>query len=108
MLTPETISKLKSKLLEEKSRLEKDLPGLKKVDFGNDTDHGEEEAEEDEQIEINAGITGDLAARLDDIETALRKIEHNKYGRCEKCGKEIELELLEVNPESQTCRADKR
>ncbi len=107
MLTPEIISKLKTKLLGEKEVIETELKGLGKADFGDDIDHGEEEAEEDEQIEINAGMAENLSARLVDIETALHKITDGEYGKCEKCGGEIELELLEVNPESRLCRACK-
>ena len=37
------------------------------------------------------------------IEKTLEKIQKNSYGLCEKCGKEISKERLEVCPEAKWC-----
>ena len=104
MITPEKIAELKSKLLKEKVRLESEIEKLKVVDFGDDTDHGDEEAEEDEQIDNNQSIIIEFKDRINNIDSALRKIADGGYGKCENCGKDISLELLEINPESQLCK----
>ncbi len=108
MLTPETISKLKARLLAEKIRLEGEINDLKKIDHVAGANRSEEEVEEDEQIESNSSVATDFAERLNDIGSALRKISGGKYGVCENCGREIELELLEVDPESRLCKSCKR
>ena len=47
----------------------------------------------------------DLArSELQDIETALGKIDKNEYGICDKCGSEIELERLRAIPFTATCK----
>jgi RNA polymerase-binding transcription factor DksA len=104
MLTAETISRLKIKLLTEKARLESAIEDLKKIDHVAGANRREEEVEEDEEIEINSGVAADLAARLNNIDSALRKISNGNYGICENCGREIELELLEIDPESRLCK----
>lgn len=108
MLTPETISRLKAKLLAEKTRLEGEINDLKNIDHVAGANRSEEEAEEDEQIESNSSVATDFTERLNDIGSALRKIANGKYGVCENCGREIELELLEVDPESRLCKSCKR
>ncbi len=40
---------------------------------------------------------------LKNIEDALRRIENEVYGVCDKCGKEIELERLEIMPFTEFC-----
>ena len=45
-----------------------------------------------------------LEAEINDLDTALRKIDEGTYGRCEVCGKEIEPERLEAMPGTRTCR----
>ena len=56
------------------------------------------------------GITIDqtLRGHLADIDLALRKIQEGGYGVCEKCKKEIPLEILEVDPESRLCKECKK
>jgi RNA polymerase-binding transcription factor DksA len=44
-----------------------------------------------------------LEAEINDLDTALRKIDEGTYGRCEICGKEIEPERLEAMPGTRTC-----
>jgi RNA polymerase-binding protein DksA len=42
------------------------------------------------------------------IDAALARIEHGTYGRCERCGKEIEADRLEAIPYATLCIDDKR
>jgi DnaK suppressor protein len=79
----------------------------KPVDFGDDVDHFEEEADEAEEMSNQIGIANSLKTRLNEIDSALEKIHTGKYGLCEKCGKKIEEEILDVDPESRLCKSDK-
>lgn len=79
----------------------------KQADFGNETDSGEEEADESEEFSNQLDLQKNLKARLADIETALGKIKKGTYGACEKCGKQIEGEILKIDPESRHCKTCK-
>jgi DnaK suppressor protein len=79
----------------------------KPVDFGSDVDHFDEKTDEAEQLGDQMAIAQDLKKRLDDVVFALAKISTGKYGICETCGKEIEEEILDIDPESRLCKSDK-
>jgi RNA polymerase-binding transcription factor DksA len=55
--------------------------------------------------ENNNGMVNSLDQRLMEIDHALEKIAHEKYGVCEECGKEIEEDRLTANPAAKTCKA---
>ncbi len=40
---------------------------------------------------------------FDDIECALQKIEEKRYGICEMCGDEIDIERLRIKPHAKYC-----
>lgn len=104
-LTKEQIENFKNKLLEEKKEIEVDLAKRKKdLDFGSDTDHLEEEADETEELGYYIGLKETLKEKLNAIQNALQKIENKTFGKCEKCGKDIEIEVLRVAPESNLCK----
>ena len=63
----------------------------------------EEAADEVEAYEALLPIEFNFETRLKDINMALEKINKEKYGRCEKCGKEIPPERLEIYPEARFC-----
>ncbi|MDD4624826.1 MAG: hypothetical protein PHC82_00585 [Candidatus Pacebacteria bacterium] len=63
----------------------------------------EDEADEVEEYESLLSIEKTLEKKLKDIDAALEKIQKNSYGLCEKCGKEISKERLEVCPEAKWC-----
>ena len=100
------------KMMEHKKKLEQErkliLEEIKKneapVDFGSDIDHFEEETDEAEEVSNQLAVAQDLKQRLDDVEVALEKIREGKYGICEKCGGEIEEEILDIDPESRLCK----
>lgn len=103
------MKQLETKLLEDKSGLEKQIRNLGQgLDFGADIDHFDEEADEAEELANRLGIKIALESRLERIEAALQKMKTGKYGICEKCGEEIDLKLLEADPESKLCRDCKR
>ena len=105
MLNKAQIEKLKSKLEREKKDLEKQILELEKpVDFGSESDHFEEEADEAEEFGKNLGMAETFKARLNDVGHALGKIAKGGYGKCEKCGGEVELDVLNIDPESRYCK----
>ena len=50
-----------------------------------------------------AAVLADLNARLTAVRGALNRIKNGSYGRCEVCGKPIELERLAADPAASTC-----
>jgi len=109
-----TIEKLKEKLELEKKTLEKELEGFAKKDDSPKGDwetrypnreNGsmEEEADEVQEYGNMLPVEYSLELKLRDVESALEKIKKNKYGVCEKCGKEIEEKRLLACPEARIC-----
>jgi len=80
----------------------------KPEDFGADVDHGEEEANEAESFSEKVAIGQAHKEQINDIDTALGKIDAGKFGVCENCGREIEEEVLCLTPESRFCKACKK
>ncbi|MEK7555543.1 MAG: TraR/DksA C4-type zinc finger protein [Patescibacteria group bacterium] len=108
----ENLAKLKNKLEEEKESILSELKRLEKIpEFGNDVDP-DEETDESEEYGNQLAIAQEIKNRLADIDSALLKINPqaggNEYGICEKCKKEISLELLEIDPESRLCKSCKK
>lgn len=105
----ENIQIYKQKLEEKKSYLEEEIKKLKvAVDFGDDGNPMDEEADESEEYANQAAVAQEFKNQKTDIEDALVKIEKGIYGICEKCSKEIEGEVLDVEPESRLCKDDKK
>lgn len=63
----------------------------------------EEEADEVEEYVTRLPIEHSLELRLKDIGAALARIKKGNYGICERCGKEIDKERLEVYPAAPYC-----
>ncbi len=99
----------KESLREKLERSEKDLnEQIKNLEtdfnFGSDTDHLEEETDESEEKGNLADVKVSLRNRQQKIAKALLKMKSGGYGRCEKCGQDIESEVLNADPESELCR----
>jgi RNA polymerase-binding transcription factor DksA len=105
------------KLVAEKKLLEKELGKVGRRNPDNpsdweatpkdrDTSQADENTVADsiEGYKENMAIVNTLETRYQDVKSALDKIKHNTYGVCQVCGKEIEIERLEVNPSARTCR----
>jgi DnaK suppressor protein len=107
-MTQEKLKVYKSALEKERSLILSEIKAAEKTpDFGSDIDHFDEKTDEAEQLGDQLAIAQDLKKRLDDIVFALAKIPTGKYGICEVCGKEIEEEILDIDPESRLCKNDK-
>jgi len=107
-MTQEKLAEYKGKLEKEQRLILGEIKQNEKpTDFGSDVDHFEEESDEAEEMGNQLAIAQGLKGRLDDIEVALAKIQAGTYGICESCGKEIEPEILDIDPESRLCKSDK-
>ena len=101
----ETLNRFRVALQKEEEKLEITIKDLEKpVDFGSDVDHFDEEADEAEELSNRLGPKTTLQERLLQIKEALQRIRDGKYGACQKCGGEIEREVLEESPESALCK----
>ena len=112
------LKELKEKLEKEKSQIEEELKKFAKKDekLKGDWDTRypkwdgeagssslETMADELEEYESLLPVEHVLELKLRDIDSALEKIKKGKYGICEKCGKEIEIERLKAIPEAKFC-----
>lgn len=105
MLNTEQIKEFKNELEKIKAGLLAQIKDLESpVDFGDDIDHMDEESDETEEFGNRLSITKALKERLQNVESALLKLAENRYGACEKCGKEISWEILKIDPESKYCK----
>lgn len=104
----ETLRSYHARLETEKRRLLEEIDKHSRVpDFGSDTDHEEEEADEAEEFQNELGVATALKERINEIDLALSRIASGGYGICESCDKEISKEVLDVAPESELCAACK-
>jgi DnaK suppressor protein len=53
--------------------------------------------------QINRALTMAAHWALGDINAALRRLDHDSYGICERCSQPISLERLEILPMSRLC-----
>jgi len=63
----------------------------------------EDAADQVEEYVTLLPIEHSMELRLQNINLALRKIKKGKYGKCEKCGKQIKEERLKIYPEARFC-----
>ena len=109
------IQYFKDKLLKEKTLLEEELSSVGKVNPNNPNDWNatsgkievdsaddNEVADKMEELEENRAILQQLEPQLNEVKSALQRIEDGKYGICEVSGKSIERERLEANPSART------
>jgi len=105
MLTLEETNEYKKRLGAEKERLLREIKkDSRPTDFGNDVDAGDEEADEAEEFSNKLATRQILQDRVNKIDAALEKVQKGTYGICEKCGKEISKEVLDLVPESECCK----
>lgn len=106
-----TLATLKTKLLEEKTRLETELAVFAKStgavgeyetqieEIGTDL---EDNTTEVEGYVDNLGLETNLEAQLRDVNDALAKMEQGIYGVCEKTGEQINTDRLMIYPSART------
>lgn len=103
------IAKAEKALKEERAHLVHQLDELGAAETGelrSDLDFGESFADAAavtaERTEI-LGLVESLKSQVDDIDTALARIETGTYGVCDHCGEEIGEARLEFRPASVLC-----
>ena len=113
------VTQHKTKLLEDKVRLERELAGVGRETPGEgdgwEATPGEMEKEADpidaadqvEEFESRSAVEFQLEKQLKDVEAALARIEQGTYGNCsEGDGNHmIEEKRLTANPSATTCMA---
>lgn len=70
-----------------------------------DTAEDAEVANSIETYENNRGVLNSLETQLNNVKSALERIESGNYGKCSVCGNDIEEDRLEANPSATTCKA---
>lgn len=113
VIDPKTLAELKQALLDEKVELESSLNRIAKpvdaatgdyettfTEVGNDREDNTTEVEE---YTDNLPVELTLEKKLQDVITALDRMEKGSYGICDNCKKEIAIERLRANPSARTC-----
>jgi RNA polymerase-binding transcription factor DksA len=111
------IQYFKTKLEKEKKLLEEELGSIGKKNTqtpggwdatagGMEIDAADENevADKMEELEENEHILGQLEKQMEEVESALERIEKGTYGICEVGGENIEKERLEASPSAKTCK----
>jgi RNA polymerase-binding protein DksA len=109
--------RFRGRLEDERSRVLGALENLRSENAGS-MDDEVDESHLDNHLAETASVTTDReidysleeseARVLAAIDAALRRIDEGTYGRCERCGQEIEAERLEALPWATLCIDDKR
>lgn len=113
----ETIKKIEAHLLEEKTRLERELASFTNRNPHNADDYNttftelptsgaaseDENAHQVETYSNNLSMERTLESLLRDVNKALEHIKKGEYGFCKHCGKEIDIKRLEARPTSASC-----
>lgn len=108
------VDELKKKLELQKKSVQKELESFANEDpklkhnwdtrYPNREDSDkDEEADEVTEYDNKLSLEYSLELKLKDVNMALEKIKNGKYGICENCGKEIEIERLQAVPEAKLC-----
>ncbi len=111
---PVTFSQLRQRLQDEHERLLKQLhqvrasaPAVGDMKEGSPYGKKEEGASEAFELEKRLALEKRLTASLSEVEHALRKFEQGTYGTCDICGRQVELERLDVLPHANLCMSCK-
>lgn len=78
------------------------------AEMGDEIDALDTEADEAEEFSANAGMAQAVLQRHEAVVAALGKLDAGTYGVCERCKKEIEPALLDIDPESRWCKECKK
>jgi RNA polymerase-binding transcription factor DksA len=65
--------------------------------------HAADEASDTAEQETDLALCASEAAAVERIDATLRRAHAGRYGTCERCQSEIELERLEAAPETSLC-----
>lgn len=106
-LPTDVLDLLRKRLLDKKKVLDENVSTM--IPWETKNDPVEKSADEQDQAsnqrerEINESVFGSVNQSQKDVDIALKKIEQGSYGLCEKCGKPIGKDRLEIYPETRFC-----
>jgi len=92
----ETLIKMRSELEQRLKRIERQIRQPLDPDL-------DDQAVESEREEVLADLSAQIRTELNDITTALARLERNEYEICAKCGQHIAVERLKVLPFTALC-----
>ncbi len=108
--------KIKEKLEKERDVLLEELRDMGKLNPETDeweatpeeqnspqSDHNDM-ADRFEDFEARSSMMKTLEPRLNNILTALKRLNRDSFGKCEVCKNDIEMTRLEANPAATTCK----
>ena len=99
----ELAEKERQKLVDEAKEIKENLEHLREA-MKEEVDVDAEEGDPDLiEREKNVALASQLVRKLEGVQAALRAIDKGRYGLCERCGKEIDPERLEVKPDATLC-----
>src|SRR4051794_20200038 len=100
MISTEKLNELRGALEEERAQLERQIGEMSTDTFDeNFADSGQVAAEQGEHRTLVAS----LEERLEEVTSALARMEKGTYGRCETGGEEISEARLEAFPATRFC-----
>ena len=106
------LKEFKDRLEAEKKRLESELarfakptgvPGNYETTFQDMGSERDENTSEVEEYVDNLGLETNLEGQLQETGEAISRVEAGSYGKCEKCGKDINPERLKAYPSARVC-----
>jgi RNA polymerase-binding transcription factor DksA len=107
MISKELLNELHEQLVQEKSRLQREIDNLQEginagtydIEGMDSVDqHPADEGTELFEREKNLAVQSTLSRELDEVNIALQKFEDGTYGVCEMCGKPIDERRLRAFP----------
>lgn len=117
MISDAGMNDLKKALTDEKMLLEGQLSRLGQRDPQNPNDWVPAKSDDDtfgadrndnadiiEEMQDNNASMNELEERLNEVTSALSKMDTGTYGVCETCNNPIEPERLNANPAARTCK----
>lgn len=99
----------RKRLEEERRRSLDQIEDLKKDDPFTDPDHASDNAAVDTDVREQVGHDtieaqiNDMKKRVVEIDNALKKVNKNQYGYCERCKQAIPHARLKLIPEASFC-----
>lgn len=108
-----TLDLIKKKLLNQQKEVEKDLVEVmeddpaKSPDLAESSEPGTDSYIADAHNRIVV-LGANLKKLRDNIKSSLIKIQKGTYGKCEKCGKQIEIGRLLIMPTAEYCLLDSK
>lgn len=103
-----TLSKIKKLLLRQKKQVDEEIKSLEKDDpvlaerVAETSEPGTDSFLADVHARLSA-VRGGLVGMSKGISDSLVKIKKGSYGKCEKCGKQIEVARLLAMPTARLC-----